>query len=527
MKEKIFYGNEILTMEDCSKKPLAVKITNGIITKLYYNKSYENEICEKINLKNNCLMPSFIDSHSHIVQFADSLRFINLSTCKDFKDICKKIKDFIKDNNISENQWVVGFAYDNNFLEEKKHPNAKILDEISENHPILITHTSGHMGVLNTSGLKLNNISSSTSNPDGGYIEKDENGNPTGYLEEKAFMNISKNIPQADEATMEKLLLKAQKIYLSYGITTAQEGIMTQREFNILKKASKNNNLICDIVGYADMKKAPMLLEENISYYKKYINHLKIGGYKIFLDGSPQGRTAWMKKSYKDDKNYFGYPIYKDKEVENFVSICYKNNIQLLCHCNGDAAIEQYLSALLKEKNQNDIRPVIIHSQFMEKSQLDKVKEVSAIPSYFIAHTYFWGDIHIKNFGKERADFISPLKSTLNKNILFTLHQDTPVILPDMLFTVWCAASRITKNNVPLRQDEAITPYQALKALTINGAYQYFEENTKGSIKEGKMADFIILSENPLKCSTNKIKNIKILQTIKNGETVYEYKKNQ
>lgn len=527
MKEKIFYGNEILTMEDCTKKPLAVKIKDGIIAKLYYNKNYEKENCEKINLSNHCLMPSFIDSHSHIVQFANSLRFINLSSCKNFKDICKKIKDFIKNNNIPENQWVIGFSYDNNFLEEKKHPDAKVLDEISKNHPIIITHASGHMGILNTLGLKLNNISSSTPNPDGGYIEKDESGNPTGYLEEKAFMNISKNIPQADENTMEKLLLKAREIYLSYGITTAQEGIMSQDEFNILKKASENNNLICDIIGYADMKKAPLLLEKNKSYYKKYINRLKIGGYKIFLDGSPQGRTAWMKTSYKDDKNYFGYPIYQDREVENFVSLCYKNNIQILCHCNGDAAIQQYLSALEKEKNNNDIRPVIIHAQFMEKSQLDKVKKVSAIPSYFIAHTYFWGDIHIKNFGKERADLISPLKSTVDKNITFTLHQDTPVIYPDMLFTVWCASSRITKNNISLCQDETITPYQALKAVTINAAYQYFEENIKGSIKEGKIADFIVLSENPLKCSIDEIKNIKILQTIKNGVTVYNFKENQ
>ena len=143
------------------------------------------------------------------------------------------------------------------------------------------------------------------------------------------------------------------------------------------------------------------------------------------------------------------------------------------------------------------------------------------IPSFFVAHTFHWGDTHIKNFGLERAKTISPANSALKKGILFTFHQDAPVIEQDMFETVWCAVKRQTKDGVILGEDERISVLQALKAVTVNAAYQYFEEGTKGVIKEGAKENLIIVDKDPLKAEIDDIKNIKILKTIKDGNTVY------
>ena len=196
--------------------------------------------------------------------------------------------------------------------------------------------------------------------------------------------------------------------------------------------------------------------------------------------------------------------------------------MQILAHCNGDMAVNQYIECIKTEKNTKKIRPVMIHAQLLGKDQLKEIKQNNIIPSFFIAHTYYWGDTHIKNFGMERAKNISPAKSTLKQNILFTFHQDAPVIKQDMFNTIWCAVKRKTKNGIILNQNERIEVQDAIKAVTINVAKQYGEENLKGSIKEGKLANLIILDKNPLEIGIDKIKEIQVLETIKEGETLYK-----
>ncbi|MGO0862293.1 amidohydrolase family protein, partial [Clostridioides difficile] len=198
-------------------------------------------------------------------------------------------------------------------------------------------------------------------------------------------------------------------------------------------------------------------------FVKKYVNRFKIGGYKIFLDGSPQGKTAWLTKPYENSEDgYCGYPIYKDEEVEKFINISVEEKMQLLTHCNGDAAADQLINSfekVIKEKNiKDDMRPVMIHAQTVREDQVDEMKKINMIPSYFVAHTYYWGDIHIKNLGESRAFKISPLKTTIEKGLIYTLHQDTPVIAPNMLETIWCAVNRITKKGVLIGENEKISP---------------------------------------------------------------------
>ena len=257
---------------------------------------------------------------------------------------------------------------------------------------------------------------------------------------------------------------------------------------------------------------------------KKYYKNMKFLGYKIFLDGSPQLRTAWMKTPYnviqENEEKYYGINTMSDKEVREAVNQAKNDNMQILAHCNGDKAAEQYINAIKNIDLKNE-RSVMIHAQLLDTDQLEDVKKCHIIPSFFVAHTYYWGDTHIKNFGIKRASKISPLKSAINKNIIFTLHQDSPVIEPNMFETIWCAVNRKTKSNVILGKKEQISVLDAVKAVTINAAYQYFEEDKKGSIKEGKIANLIIVDKNPLKIEKDKIREIKILETIKEGQTLY------
>lgn len=523
----IYYNGDIITLTE-HKNVEAVYEKNGFV-EYVGSISYIKEICDKndewIDLCGKTLCPAFIDSHSHITSLANTLRLCNLSKAKCFEDIKNMLIKFKNERNISDDNFIIGFGYDNNFLIEKKHPDKKLLDEVGEN-PVLITHSSGHMGVVNSKALSMFNITENSKNPEGGVIGRYENSKePNGYLEETAFINIAKNIPDAKEEEKIKLFKEAEKIYIENGILTVQEGFAKESEAKFLYDLSKKGLIDVDVVMYADMKDNSNIINEYSNILKKYENNLKLGGYKIFLDGSPQGRTAFLRKPYEDSDDYKGYPVYRDEEVEKFFEKALNENIQILAHSNGDGASEQFINCYKKaveKEGQKNIRPVLIHGQLLGIDQLDDIKKLNIIPSYFVSHVYYWGDIHKINFGAERAEKISPINSTVKKDILFTIHTDTPVIMPNLIEEMWCAINRITKKGEVLGEDEKIDVLNALKGITINAAYQYFEENTKGTIEKGKFADFVVLSENPFNIKKESIKDIFVIKSIKRGKVLFD-----
>lgn len=528
MLEQIYYNGPILTMEDALYAE-ALYVKEGKIEKVgTYEEiiKLKHNVTELIDLKGHTLMPAFIDPHSHITAFANTLILVDLSSVTSFKALKEKLIAFKNSKPLTPGEWIIGFGYDHNVLTEKEHPTKLLLDEVSSQHPILISHASGHMGVVNTPALVALGITATTPNPEGGHIGRTEGSQePNGYLEENAFLHNSSKIPQPSMSTIIQAMDEAQNIYLSYGITTAQDGMVNAQDWQLGKYLADQNKLKIDVVGYVDLKNSPLIIKQNPTYVGQYVNHYKLGGYKIFLDGSPQGKTAWLTKPYENaEGGYRGYPIYTEAEVESLVKAALDENLQLLTHCNGDAAADQLLTAfenVLKDGHYEDIRPVMIHAQTVRYDQIDRMKAIHMIPSYFVAHTYYWGDIHIQNLGMERASKISPVHTTLLKDVPYTFHQDTPVVLPHMLHTVWCAINRMTQSGVILGEEEKLSPLDALKAITINAAYQYFEEDTKGSLKAGKVADLVILDQNPLTVDPMMIKDIQVLETIKGGKTLY------
>lgn len=526
----IYFNGEILTMDETCRMVQAVMVKDGKIRKRGTREevfALKEADTEMVDLDGKTMLPGFIDGHSHFAGLSTSLSQCDLAGASDFSDIIRLMQAFIEENQIEKGQWVTGTNYDHNFLSEKKHPDKTVLDQISTEHPIVLVHASSHMGVTNSAGLIQMGINADTKDPMGGhYGRMDGMREPDGYMEENAFVNFRNAMPMPEVDELMRLFQKGQEIYASYGITTVQEGMVTPPLFGLLEYAEKSGVLFLDLAGYLDLEHCKELPDRHPEYIGQYTGHFKIGGYKIFLDGSPQGRTAWMKEPYEQaEDGYRGYPIKSDEQLQDLILEALQHHRQLLAHCNGDAAAEQYITQFEKvqmEHPEYDLcRPVMIHAQLVTKEQLARMKNLSMMPSFFAAHTYYWGDIHMENFGRKRAMHISPAGTAKNLGLPFTFHQDSPVLPPDVFRTIWCAAKRVTKTGVSLAEEERVSVYEGLKAMTVYGAYQYGEEDSKGMIAEGKLADLIIVDKNPLKTPLDEVKDIQVLETIKEGRMVY------
>lgn len=528
MMQKLYFGGPILTMEDAFPSAEAVLTEDGRILAVGEREELKLQAgpaCQKIDLDGRTMLPAFLDPHSHFSGFANSFLQVPLDEVVSFEEITEKIREFIEENQIPEGQWVLAKGYDHNNLAEKRPPHKEVLDTAAPNHPLLLQHQSGHTGVFNSAALRLLGITAQTPSPAGGKIEV-KNGELTGYVEENALIQYQDKIPMPSPEKLMGAYQKAQDKYMSYGITTIQEGMMVKQLGPLYETLFRSHLLRLDVVGYLDIAESDSLFAEFPGHIRQYQDRFKIGGYKIFLDGSPQSRTAWMLHPYQNAADgYCGYPTLTDEEIESRIRKALTDNMQLLAHCNGDAASLQYITTYDKVKKElpgsPDIRPVIIHAQLLPEDQLDLAVKNRMIASFFAAHVYHWGDVHIENFGLERAKQISLAASAKKAGLPFTFHQDSPVIQPDMMETVWCAVNRITKKGVLLGEEQKIPVWDALKAVTQQAAYQYFEEEEKGSIRPGKQANFAVLDRNPLAVEPMDLRNIRVLETIRQDETIF------
>ena len=529
--QQLYVHGHILTMEDEDRQAEALLVEEGRIKAVGSEKHVRAQMAEgaqEIDLAGRTLMPAFIDAHSHLTAVAVSMGLVDLSEAQSHQEVVERLRAFKEERQLAPGEWITAFGYDQNNFQEKTTPTREILDQASTENPILLSHASGHMGVVNSKGLEVLGITAQSPDPEGGKIGRDSQGQLTGYLEENAFIQQGAKVPRPDLSDMLDMLDEAQTLYLRYGITTVQDGMVGERELAQLTAMAQADRLKVDTVGYLDLRNVGQCRSMAARYWQDYDHRLKIGGYKIFLDGSPQGKTAWLTEPYASGpKGFCGYPIYKDDEVRAFVRQALADNAQLLTHCNGDAAAEQLITAFAEERaklpaEHRDDRPVMIHAQTVRPDQLERMVPLGMIPSFFVAHVYYWGDVHLTNLGRQRADRISPVQSAEQLDMVYTFHQDSPVLPPDMLDTVSCAVNRRTRAGVLLGEAQRLSPWDALKAVTINAAYQYFEENEKGSLKPGKLADLVILDHDPLTVPAEALKTIKVLATIKEGQVAYQ-----
>ena len=536
---KLYFNGTIITVNENQPTVEAVLIENGKIIKVgskdevFELKDSETEL---VDLEGKTMLPGFIDSHSHITAVTQTLMIVNLSEANSKEEFISMLKEYVKNNSPKAGEWVIGFGYDNTKFENEEHPTKFDLDTVTTEVPIFVSHASGHISTTNSKALEaLGYVGTDYEVPEGGVVRTVEGSNePNGVLEENACLAPEKRkiIPAPSIETLLKCIKKAQEIYSSYGLTTAQDAGVDENLHQLLSLAAQKNELIMDVVGQAVQHVTLKLLKNEGTPKREYVNHYKLLGGKTWLDGSPQGKTAWLTKPYYEvpegeSKDYCGYGTQEDKEVTDYFKSLIENNIQVNVHCNGDAAADQFIrcykKALEETGSQTDLRPVMVHAQTVREDQLDAMKELGIIPTFFLDHIWFWGDYHYDSvFGPERANRLSPAKSALRRNMNFTLHQDSPVKMPNQILAIHNAVNRQTQSGRILGEDQRLTVMEAIKALTLNAAYQYFEEETKGSIEEGKLADFVILDRNPLEVESSKIKEINVLETIKEGNTIYK-----
>lgn len=539
--DAIYTGGDIVTVNELQPEAEAIAVKDGRILAVGYRDEVmklKGESTRVTDLAGSTLAPGFIDPHGHVFNTGLQAVSANLLPRPDggvnnIPELQAALKAWTEQNLklTGKYGWIVGFGYDDAQLKEQRHPTRDDLDLVSTELPVVIVHQSGHLGVMNSKALEILGLKADTKNPPGGVIRRKQGTQePDGVLEENAFFAqlfglMSKLSPDANKA----LFSAGVSLYKSFGYTTAQEGKGSLDSVATMEAVAKSGKLDIDVVAYPDITvgvdamKAPWLS-------RSYSDHFRIGGIKLTLDGSPQGKTAWLTKPYfkvpaGQPADYHGYSAFTDQQVNGFVDQAFKNNWQVLAHVNGDAAIDQYLNAVRaaeKKYGMADRRPVAIHAQTSRLDQVEQFKALGIIPSFFPMHTFYWGDWHRDSvLGADRATNISPTGWAIERNMIFTSHHDAPVAMPDAMRVISSTVNRVTRSGQVLGPEHRTTPLVALKAHTLWSAYQHFEEKEKGSLEVGKLADFVVLDANPLTVEPLKIADIKVLETIKEGKSVY------
>ncbi|MGO4999214.1 amidohydrolase [Oceanisphaera sp. W20_SRM_FM3] len=487
-----------------------------------------------VDLDGKTLMPGFIDAHSHFMFALNMVNQVNVANPPvgeviSLASLLDQLDAFQQARQIPEGGWLIGWGYDHMGLAEQRHLTKLDLDARFPNHKVLLIHVSGHGAVLNSQALSWAKIDADTPTPEGGIIARLPNSQePAGLLMETAYLPVFANLPKASTAEQLALMDAAQQMYASQGYTHAQEGFSHVADADFLMQAAAENRVYLDIASLLNFTELDTWLNNPKYTLGTYQNGVKLQGIKITQDGSPQGKTAYMSTPYltggpDGETDWRGETTVPYPTFANIVKTAVDNKVQVFIHANGDATIDQAIKAIdaagLTAKD--DARTVVIHSQFQRPEQLDDYVRLGISPSYFSNHVYFWGDVHIENMGLEKASFISPLMSANAKGLVTSNHTDFNVTPLDPLFVLWTAITRETRNGVILGADQRANAYTALQALTTGPAYQIFEEERKGKLKAGLLADLVVLDKNPLKVPVSEIREIKVLETIKAGRTIY------
>ena len=536
--QTIYYGGDILTMDgDQPAYVEAVVEQGGRIAftgtkQEAFNRFKENSF--EVDLEGKTMLPGFVDPHGHFMSAVMMVNQVNVAappvgTATTIPKIIDKLKAFQVENDIPKGGWIVGWGYDQELLQEQRHVTKKDLDATFPDRKVMLIHVSMHGAVLNSKALEWAEIDANTKTPAGGVIARLPGGNePAGLLMEMAYIPIFAKLPQPGEAEMLDLMKPAQMMYASEGYTQAVEGFTHASDLDFLMKAAQEKRFFIDIValpGFTEMDK----WFDNPNYkFGEYNNRLKLQACKITLDGSPQGKTALVSHPYLTggpggEKNWSGESSITQQQLDAITKKMFDANIPLQIHTNGDGAIEMMIKSVEKAgiTAKDDRRTIIVHSQFQRPEHLPKYVELGLSPSYFTLHTFYWGDVHIKNIGKEAAFFISPMQAAKEAGIVMSNHTDYNVTPLNPFWVMWSAMARESRSGVILGPDQRVDAYTALQALTTGPAWQIFEENRKGRIKQGLLADFVILKNNPLKQTVSEIKDNEVLATIKEGKAIY------
>lgn len=537
----LFHHGTLLTMVDEDDRPESLLVRDGRIAFVGPLEEARTLLApgdEEVDLESRTLLPAFIDSHGHLLQHGMLSSLVDLEDTRSVDEIITAFRTRLAERDPSDRTPLIGAKYDPALLRERRHPTRDDLDQVSTEIPVFALHRSMHVAVGNSVLVDGAGLTAATPDPEGGRYGRRADGTPDGYVEEHPAMSAFAAVLDPEgtgglvpgaSADPDKAVRLAAEDYLRHGITTAQEGAADPASVAGLARAAAAGTIPLDVVVYPVVQWGGTAFAEHPELTGDYRGRLRLGGYKMILDGSPQARSAWMSEPYEpvpgDDCPGCAYPIHTPAQVEQFVRQVAAEGRQLIVHCNGDAAAELWVSTAETVGAEHPgwlaTRPVMIHAQTVRDDQLDRMARLGMIASIFSAHSWFWGDTHMTNFGPVRGRRISPARSALDRGVRVTLHQDTPVTPPDMILTLWAAVNRISRSGAPIGLEQRISTWEALRAVTTEAAYQYGEEETKGQLRPGMRADLVILSGNPLAKRPQDLRDIEVLATYKDGEAVF------
>lgn len=538
--DKIFINGNIITMDSQIERCEAVYIKDNIIEKVGTNDeilSLNKNNAEIIDLEGKTMLPGFIDSHMHLVNFGESLQKCDLRGVKSIKELIEKTKDFIKENNLTSTDWVLGEGWNHDMFDEKRLPTKDDLDEISKDIPISLTRTCLHLTVVNSKAIDICDIKSHIGKVKGGQIDVDMEENPTGVIRENAIKIVNGTLSIPTDEDIKKMIIDGSNIALSKGITSIHsddldsiQGVDYKRIINIYEELVENNELPLKIYQQCRVSSIDNLddfIDNNFNNYKGS-DFFKLGPIKLFTDGSLGSRTAALREPYSDDPSTKGIVIYPQEELDQLIMKSHNIGLSIAVHCIGDRSMDMTFESIKKAYARNprrDVRHGIVHCQITDQQLMENFKLYDVIG--YVQPIFLNYDLHIveDRLENERASTSYNWKTMMDKGIHLAFGSDCPVETLDVMKGIYSAVTRKDLQGYP---DEGWMSYQkisikdAIYNYTVKGAYAAFEENIKGSITKGKVADLVVLKENVFSVDEDDIKDIDIDMTFVDGELKYK-----
>ena len=570
--ETLYTGGTILTM--VGERPTTVEslaVAGGRIVHAGPLKSAPRSASTRVvNLQGRTLLPGFIDTHGHFIYFGKNLIDADLFGATTIEEIVRRMQEQAR--KVGPGEWIVGFGFRASDLQ--RYPSVAELDAVSADRPVMVVDSSGHAGAMNSAAFRAAGISAATPDPVGGKFERAADGRSlAGKAEETALNLVREKRPAFTGATADAVATRASALWASYGQTTAQDcGIgLGSDDIDLVRNAIDKRLLTLDlyicakdsnveamagaaakvVADYAQLTPrgdgefrrqegivseasggsadaSGRLLQLRPDLDKRYVNRVRLGGIKFWLDGSIP--TAWMSQPYAvnppgTEPGFSGYQQIPDDVLEAAFARWWRSGVQVNMHMNGDAAAEQALRAIEKavaRQGMADHRPVFIHASYLRPDQIQRMKAVGAVPSFLTTGLIPGGETVLKLWGAERAAKAMAAATMARAGIPYTFSHDAPVSpQPWVLALVDAGVNRRTPSGLVIGPAERVSPYQALRAVTAHAAWQIKEERSKGTLEVGKLADLVILERNPLSVDPATIKDIAVQETIKEGRTIF------
>jgi predicted amidohydrolase YtcJ len=527
--DTLYVNGTVLTLDDENSVAEAIAVRGDRIAGVGSSADLRGALgkgAREVDLGGSTVIPGFVDAHSHVAMVGQlALHNANLNSppigdVKTMADLVERLRERAE---VESAEWVVGMGYDDTLLAEGRHPTRQDLDLVSVERPVLARHISGHLLAANSAALERAGIDRGSEAPTGGVIRRDADGEPDGVLEETAVFAMLANLPARSDEDRLAAIEHAAHQYARRGIITAQNGFTLADELMDFDRGFAERRIPIRVVVWPGFFLMQPLLNGEFAT-KTPEEWLTLGAIKFFADGSIQGYTGHLCEPYhvpfKGQRDYRGYAAMAPEDLARQITAAYAAGLQVAVHTNGDAAIDDLLRAIEQASTAHpraDARPISVHAQMAREDQLDAMQRLGVVPSFFCLHTYYWGDRHRDVFlGPERARRISPTRSAAKRGMRFTIHTDAPVVPMDPLLLIWAAVNRETTGGAALGPEQCLTPLEALRATTVDAAWQLRLEDSRGSIEPGKLADLAILDRNPLE-DPSTIRDIAVQATIVGG----------